>query len=101
MLYKCRAHTGICVLEVAKSEVSCATYGHIKDRQQSYSRSIIIERDYITLKPIFHCDAKYLASGVGVGQCPRRQIFALPNTKYTNMLVYFGVTPDANPRRQS
>ena len=29
------------------------------------------------LKPIFHCDAKYLASGVGVGQCPRRQNFAL------------------------
>ena len=23
-----------------------------------------------TLKPIFHCDAKHLASGVGVGQCP-------------------------------
>ena len=30
-----------------------------------------------TVKPIFHCDAKYLASGVGVGQCPRRQNFAL------------------------
>ena len=30
-----------------------------------------------TLKPIFHCDAKYLASGVGVGQCLRRQNFAL------------------------
>ena len=36
-------------------------------------------------KPIFHCDAKYLASGVGVGQCTRRQNFALPNVKYTNM----------------
>ena len=62
-------------------------------------------------KPIFHQNAKYLASGVGVGQCTQRQIFALPNAKYTNMLVYFGVapdanpkicvTPDANPRRQS
>ena len=47
------------------------------------------------LKPIFHQNAKYLASRVGVGQCTRRQIFALPNAKYTNMLVYFGVTPDA------
>ena len=30
-----------------------------------------------SLKPIFHCDAKYLASGIGVGQCPRRQNFVL------------------------
>ena len=29
------------------------------------------------VKPIFHCDAKYLAPGVGVGQCPRRENFAL------------------------
>ena len=43
---------------------------------------------YKTLKPIFHQNAKYLASGAGVGQCPRRQNFALPNAKYTNMLVY-------------
>ena len=46
---------------------------------------------YITLKPIFHCDTKYLASGVRVGQCTRRQNFALPNAKYTNMLVYFAL----------
>ena len=52
------------------------------------------------LKPIFHQNAKYLASGAGVGQFTRRQIFALPNAKYTNMLVYFGVNPDAKPRRQ-
>ena len=26
------------------------------------------------LKPIFHCDAKYLALGVGVGQCPDARI---------------------------
>ena len=31
----------------------------------------------MSLKPIFDCDAKYLASGVGFGQCPRRQNFAL------------------------
>ena len=30
-----------------------------------------------TFKPIFHQNAKYLASGAGVGQCPRRQTFAL------------------------
>ena len=46
----------------------------------------------LRLKPIFHCDAKYLASGVGVGQCTRRQNFALPNAKYTNMLVYFALS---------
>ena len=37
-----------------------------------------------TFKPIFHCEAKYLASGVGVGQCPRRQVFCVGDT---NMLV--------------
>ena len=31
----------------------------------------------LSLKPIFHCNAKYLASGVGIGLCPRRQNFAL------------------------
>ena len=30
-----------------------------------------------SLKPIFHCDAKYLVLGVGVVQCPRSQNFAL------------------------
>ena len=44
-----------------------------------------------TLKPIFHQNAKYLASGVGVGQCTQRQNFALPKAKYTNMLVYFAL----------
>ena len=34
-----------------------------------------------SLKPIFHCDVKYLASGVGVGQCPRCQNFALEPTQ--------------------
>ena len=42
-----------------------------------------------TVKPIFHCDAKYLASGVGVGcqhfalEIPTcRYILALPNAKF-------------------
>ena len=43
------------------------------------------------LKPIFHQNAKYLASGVGVGLCTRRQNFALPNAKYTNMLVFLAL----------
>ena len=62
---------------------------------------------YQKVKPIFHQNAKYLASGVGVGQCPRRQNFALPNAKYTNMLVYFALAdanflryPTPTPRRQ-
>ena len=40
---------------------------------------ILYDISFITLKPIFHCDAKYLASGVGVGQCTRRQNFATQN----------------------
>ena len=66
------------------------------------------------VKPIFHCDAKYLASGVGIGQCPRSQNFALEiptwylgaNAKCKicvtpNAKCKICVTPDANPRRQS
>ena len=55
-----------------------------------------------TVKPIFHCDAKYLASGVGVGQCPRRQNFALeiPTCWYILALpnAKIFVTPDAKPK---
>ena len=51
------------------------------------------------LKPIFHQNTKYLASGVGVGQCSRRQNFALPNAKYTNMLVSLALD-DANFSRR-
>ena len=43
-----------------------------------------LENGLIINQPIFHCDAKYLASGFGVGQCPRRQNLALGDT---NMLV--------------
>ena len=77
------------------------------------------ERKYLFLfygvKPIFHCNAKYLASGVGVGQSPRRQnfaleiptcwyILALPNAKIcvapdAKPKIY--VIADANPQRQS
>ena len=59
-----------------------------------YSESI-----QLGLKPIFHQNAKYLASGVGVGQCTRRQNFALPNAKYTNMLVSLALG-DANFSRR-
>ena len=62
----------------------------------------------VKFKPIFHQNAKYLASGVGVGKCTRRQNCALPNTKYTNMLVNFALAdahflryPTPNPRRQT
>ena len=36
-----------------------------------------LKSQVLTLKPIFHCDAKYLASGVGVRQCPQHQNFVL------------------------
>ena len=57
---------------------------------------------YRTLKPIFHCDAKYLASGFGVGQCPQRQNFALgiPTCWYlgANANTLICVLPDAKPK---
>ena len=76
------------------------------------------KRKYFSLfygvKPIFHWNAKYLASGVGVGQCPRRQnfaleipacwyILALPNAKIcitSDAKPKICVIPDANPQRQ-
>ena len=39
--------------------------------------SVLCSKFTKTLKPIFHGDATYLVSGVGVGQCPRRQNFVL------------------------
>ena len=65
-----------------------------------------------SLKPIFHQNAKYLASGAGVGQCPRCQNFALgiPTCWYLkcenlcqtpNAKPRICVSPDAKPRRQS
>ena len=59
---------------------------------------------YLRVKPIFHCKAKYLASGVGVGQCPRRQNFALEIPTCWHILALpnakICVTPDAKPQRQ-
>ena len=69
----------------------------------------------IGLKLIFHQNAKYLALGAGVGQCPRRQnfgleiptcwyILALPNAKICvspDAKLKICIGPDANPRRQS
>ena len=46
----------------------------------------------INLKPIFHCDAKLFALGTGICVDPQRHNFTSPNAKYTNMLVYFGIT---------
>ena len=43
------------------------------------------------LKPIFHCDAKPLALGPGVGLDPQRHTFASPNAKIC-------ITPDAKPK---
>ena len=42
-----------------------------------------------TLKPIFHCDAKPFALGTFASPNAKDSTFALPNTKYTNMLVSF------------
>ena len=52
----------------------------------------------VYLKPIFHCDAKYLASGVGVGQCPRRQNFALEIPTCWYILALPNAKIDANPK---
>ena len=64
-----------------------------------------IEGGTKTLKPIFHQNAKYLASGAGIGHCPQRQHFALgiPTCWYILALpnVKICVFPDANPQRQS
>ena len=62
---------------------------------------------YKLLKPIFHQNAKYLASGGGVGQCPRRQTFAsgiptcwyiltLPPTPMLKFALPPTPTPDAS-----
>ena len=63
------------------------------------------------VKPIFHCDAKYLVLGVGVGQCPQSEnfalaiptcwyILALPNAKICvspDAKLKICVGPDTNP----
>ena len=47
------------------------------------------------IKPIFHCDAKLLASGNFALPNTKDSTFALPNAKHTNMLVSL-VLVDAN-----
>ena len=49
----------------------------------------------INLKPIFHSDAKLLASGNFALPNAKDSTFALPNTKNTNMLVSLALG-DAN-----
>ena len=82
------------------------------DRPYIKGPKLTIFNGFKTLKPIFHCNANYLASGVGVGQCPLRQnfaleiptcwyILALPPTPIPDANPKICVTPDANPRRQS
>ena len=69
----------------------------------------------IQLKPIFHQNAKYLASGLALGNAPDAgflryptqniptcwYILALPPTPIPDANPKICVTPDANPRRQS
>ena len=49
----------------------------------------------VPVKPIFHCDAKLLASGNFALPNAKDCTFALPNTKNTNMLVSLALG-DAN-----
>ena len=69
--------------------------------------SCLIKRISNILKPIFHQNAKYLAWGAGVGQCPRRQNFALgiptcwylkcENLHYPTPNLKFALAPMPNP----
>ena len=54
-----------------------------------------IQLDQQYLKPIFHCDAKLLASGNFALPNAKDGIFALLNAKNTNMLVSLALG-DAN-----
>ena len=58
----------------------------------SENRPILIG---LTLKAIFHQNAKYLASGTFASPYAKDSIFASPNAKNTNMLVSFALG-DAN-----
>ena len=46
------------------------------------------------VKPIFHQNAKYLASGAGIGQRPRRQNL---RWEYQHVGISRRQTPDAKP----
>ena len=106
--YRIRTHSGATQTTSTDALTTSATSTPLSccHFMQRYSWKYIV--CIKSLKPIFHQNAKYLASGVGVGQCTRRQNFALPNAKYTNMLVYFALAdahfllyPTPTPRRQS
>ena len=66
-----------------------------------------VKLKYNTFKPIFHQNAKYLASEAGVGQCPRRQNFALgiptcwylkcENLRFPTPNLKFALAPTPNP----
>ena len=55
-----------------------------------------------SVKPIFHCDAKYLASGVGVGQCPQHQIlhwrYQHAGIFWRYLTLKFASPPHAKPK---
>ena len=55
----------------------------------------------IALKPIFHCNANDLAWGVGVGQCPRRQNFALEIPTCWYILALPNAKKLRHPRRET
>ena len=44
-----------------------------------------------TIKPIFHQNAKYLASGTFASPNAKDSIFASPNARNTNMLVFLAL----------
>ena len=55
----------------------------------------------IAPKPIFHCDANDLASGVGIGQCPRCQNFVLEIPTSWYILALLNAKKLRHPRRQT
>ena len=75
----------------AKSHCDLLTLSLLVNLKDSGTNTINYYRS-LTLNPIFHCDAKPFALGTCVGLDPQCHTSASPNAKYTNMLVYFGVT---------
>ena len=57
--------------------------------------TFLLSYKFVSLKPIFYCDAKLLASGNFALPNARDSTFALPNAKNTNMLVSLALG-DAN-----
>ena len=51
----------------------------------------LIKLQSVCLKPIFHQNANSWRRALALGNVTQRQSFALPNAKYTNMLVYFAL----------